>query len=519
MQAFQNGEQRFASFLLGDEQPLELAIDAQKVLEATAITGSILPLPASADCIEGIMQLRDETIPVVNMKKRLALSPTAYGETAKVAVVQLLNLRCGLLFDDIKDVLQIAPQCLQPIHPSLCSEERVISSLIQLSAEGRTIEVLELDRIFPTERDHTELTKSDAANRITPERVRTYSRFVVFDCKGQQYGVRVEQAQEITFLSDIDDMFQKDAIEGTLNLRGSTIPVLNAARLLLPGENPVHASEDTRILVLTLENIRYGVIVDAVRQILSVADDTILPLPGGGHPAVEGIVQHQHADDVMLVNVEALIQTQQEELESMAHLRDSAATDHLEDRQNLTRHLITADCYLIFSLEKHYAIELNDVQEIIDARDLMALPNAIGQDPCGGSPRKVLNLRGTVIPVVNLCDFFEESGPDTDQKLIIGRKADRIVALQVSRIVTIYKQVKFQETPSLNPRYRHCADMLDRLIEYVGDSGLKEHVLVINIEKLMQNHLGMLPAGKPTADDTDSDPVKGIKGENHDITD
>ncbi|MEJ2641648.1 MAG: chemotaxis protein CheW [Desulfosarcinaceae bacterium] len=114
----------------------------------------------------------------------------------------------------------------------------------------------------------------------------------------------------------------------------------------------------------------------------------------------------------------------------------------------------------------------------------------------------MLNLRGTVIPVVNLGGYFEESGPDGDQKLIIGRKADRIVALQVSRIVTIYKQVKFQETPSLNPRYRHCADMLDRLIEYVGDAGIKEHVLVINIEKLMQNHLGMLATETLSAENT-----------------
>jgi chemotaxis signal transduction protein len=128
----------------------------------------------------------------------------------------------------------------------------------------------------------------------------------------------------------------------------------------------------------------------------------------------------------------------------------------------------------------------------------MALPDAGGM----AQGQKVLNLRGTVVPVVNLGDYFQEPSPEVDQKLIIGRKADRIVALQVSRIVTIYKQVKFQETPSLNPRYQHCADILDRLIEFTGDTGIKEHVLVINVEKLLQNHLGMPAAEMVSADDT-----------------
>jgi purine-binding chemotaxis protein CheW len=323
--------------------------------------------------------------------------------------------------------------------------------------------------------------------------------------------VRVEQAQEITFLSAIDDLFKKDAIEGALTLRGQTIPVLSAARLLLQSEAQVQAGEDTRILVLNSDNLQYGLIVDEVKEIVSVADDTILPLPAGGHPAVGGIVQCEDADDIMLVSVEALIQRQQEELQSMARLKNEAEQGHHETRVHETRHLITADCYLVFSLEKKYAIELNDVQEIIEAKELMTLPAASGLE------QKVLNLRGTVIPVVNLGNFFNEPTPHGDDKLIIGRKQGRMVALQVNHIETIYKQVQYQNTPSLNPRYQHCADILDRLIEFVGDSGIREHVLVINIEKMMQNHLGMpfpntqppsrLPADMLPVDTTNPDPA------------
>lgn len=505
MQASQQNEFRFASFILGDSPPIELAIDAHRVLEATPIAGSILPLPASADCIEGIMQLRDDTIPVINMKKRLGLPVTGYGPDAKVAVVQLLSFRCGLIFDDIRDVLQIAPNALQPLHPALTSEDRVISKLIKLSDEVRTLEVLDLDLIFPAGVLETEEAWSADGKLAPSEPAQSYSRYVVFDSGAQQYGVRVEQAQEITFLSKIDDLFQKDAIEGALDLRGSTIPVLNAARLLLKSEAPIRQDEHTRILVLTSNQIQYGLIVDAVREIVSVADDTILPLPAGGHQAVEGIVQCSASDDIMLVNVDALIQTQHEELRAMARFEDEEVQRRQGTHLQSTRHLITADCYLIFALDKNYAIVLNDVQEIIEAKDLMSLPDT------DGTGKKVLNLRGKVIPVINLSHFLNEPIETVDQKLIIGRKADQMVALQVGRIVTIHKQVKFQNTPSLNPRYHHCADMLDRLIDFVGESGLREHVLVVNIEKLMRNHLGMLEGEVAAADEIQSTPLMGAK--------
>jgi purine-binding chemotaxis protein CheW len=130
-----------------------------------------------------------------------------------------------------------------------------VSGLIKFNAGGRTLEVLDLDLIFPAGLLNDAAAGTDAALSAAPQRARTYSRFVVFESEGQRYGVQVEETQEITFLSEIDDMFQRDAIEGALNLRGSTIPVLNAARLLRQSEASVQASEDTRILVLTSKGI------------------------------------------------------------------------------------------------------------------------------------------------------------------------------------------------------------------------------------------------------------------------
>ncbi len=97
-------EQLFASFLLDKTQGLEIALRAESVTEATPITGTIRQLPASLDFVEGIMHLREEAIPIINLKKRLGLVHQEYETGAMVAVVKLFHRRYGLLFDDIKEV-------------------------------------------------------------------------------------------------------------------------------------------------------------------------------------------------------------------------------------------------------------------------------------------------------------------------------------------------------------------------------------------------------------------------------
>jgi len=71
----------------------------------------------------------------------------------------------------------------------------------------------------------------------------------------------------------------------------------------------------------------------------------------------------------------------------------------------------------------------------------------------------------------------------------------------VDTIITIYKQEEFHETPSLKPQLQNRKDTLDRLIEFIGEQGLAEHVLVVNTENLIKNHLQTTQADN---DDTEN---------------
>jgi len=493
MDSSMNQERRFASFVLDGDETVELAIHAEEVLEATRITGSINPLPTSVPYLEGFMHLRDDAIPVINMKKRLGLNDVRYGVDAKIAVVRVSQLRVGLLFDDIKDVFMTADETIDKIPPVLQTDESVISCLIKLAHSHRAIELLDLQRLLGCSDTLEQIRQAERSFDSTKAFVeQTYSRFVVFSSKDQQYGVPVEKVQEITFLSEIDDMFKNDVIEGVIQLRDLTIPVLNATRLLKANAETDETNEETRVLVVNAETFQYGLIVDTVREILSIPDESIMPLPRSGHQTVTGIYQRSNGTNIMLLEVETLIEAQHQELQSVARLKSNHQEVQHESDPAQSRHLITADCYLVFSIGKNFAIELNDVQEIIEPDDLMELPSATGFD-C-----RVMNLRGTVVPVINLNAFYGYAEDDRarDKKLIIARKGETVIAIEVDQILTIYKQVQYKPTPSLNPRLSEKKDTLDRLIEFVNESGVKEHVLVINVEAMMNNYLGLVPTNQ-----------------------
>lgn len=483
-------EQLFASFILDKESGLEIALHAENVIEATPVNDTVRPLPGGVEFLEGIMQLREKAVPIINLKKRFGFSSTVYGKEAKVAIVSFYGQRLGLMVDDIREVFRVEAEAVTPVSPMLQSGDKVISALIQLEKGKRTAEVLDLKHLFKESLDDFE--KNRAADFIQPvnKKQTTWSRFVVFRCCGQEYGVPVKYAQEIMFLTEIDEMFKSGLLQGALNLRGKTVPVMSADQLLAQGKkNSCVNSEHQRILVLASEECCFGLIVEDVREILTIADDEILPLPQGQESSLTGIFPRSSESDVLLLDMQSLVCNQIEDLKSMSRIRNGSevGTAKLREAGSQTHHLITENCYLVFSVENHFAIELKDVREIIENSRLLRLPGNSGYSS------GVINLRGEVVPVVNLRRFYNlpEAKPerDADNKIIICRGNDQTVALEVDQIVTIYKQEKYHATPSLNPRMAARKDTLDRLIEFSGGKATMEHVLVVNIYNLVRNHL------------------------------
>lgn len=504
-------EKLFASFIVDQQSGVEIALPASQVVEAVPLAAHLAPLPTAAPFLEGIMHLRQESIPVINLKKRLGLNSPAYGQEAKVAVIRFNRRRYGLLVDDIRDVLRVPAENIEPLDPFLLSPSSVFTDLITLDQGRRTLELMDVQRLFTDGATMIDNLAIQEEERTPVQRV--YSRYVLYSCLDQVYGLPVSHAREICFYADLDQTFKSGKVEGALQLRGATIPVLCSAALLGCSQENRAPTEETRILVMQADQLSFGLIVDKVHQILVKADDEVMPIPGGHLPHLKGVCSTERFPNVMLLDVLGLVSSQAERINAMARLGNGAdERRQMDTLAGSSRHIITEHCFLVFTIGRHYAIELKDVQEIIDCGDLMTIQAG------SGLVQGIINLRGRIVPVIDLRSFYQCTdqscafeGAAKASKLIIGRAGGNLVALLVDEIVTIYKEEQSHQTPSLRKELQARQDTLDRLIEFINQEGLKEHVLVVNVGNLLRNHLGI-------PDQAVADPVPALADaaqENH----
>ncbi|MBU0966822.1 MAG: chemotaxis protein CheW [Proteobacteria bacterium] len=483
-------EQLFATFILNGE--IEIAIPADRVVEAIKAVDKILPVPGCVDYLEGLMNLRGRVIPVINLKKRLAMADNGYGPDHKIAFVRLGSTLCGILVEDIKDVLRVRPEMIEPILPSLLGDDRIVSGIIRLDDGDRLLEILDLNLLLDQAAEDEIVAGQEideipqVAAGITAQQCRQY---LVFTSNGMEYGVDVNDVQEITTLSGLNDTFQSGSIEGAVELRGRMIPIVDSNLLLTEAKEKISLSEEGRVIILLVNEIYCGVVVNSIVEIRSVAAAEVVPVPcskAGKGAGVAGMLHLASGRNIMLLDMETMLADELEELGRVANMSCDLAEDKKE-LESHSHHLITENSYLIFKVERDFAIALHNVQEILENCRIMPVP------AMGGFLTGIIDLRGQMVPVVSLRLFFgydlRVDGGDGNDKYVIAQSAEGRVALAVDDIVTIQKQQKYFQTPALNPKLRPRQDTLDRTIELITDDDLSESVLVINIENLIGKHL------------------------------
>lgn len=101
---------------------------------------------------------------------------------------------------------------------------------------------------------------------------------VVFSLGNESYGIDIFRVNEIIRLREITPIPRTDAhLRGLVNLRGKTIPVVDLrARLALATADD---SESTRIIVVDTEQGHVGIVVDQVREVVTLQTDQIEATP------------------------------------------------------------------------------------------------------------------------------------------------------------------------------------------------------------------------------------------------
>ncbi len=108
---------------------LNFAIDADSVIEI--INGhSITHLPKTPDFIKGIINLRGQIIPIMDMRLRMNRSEIEYGRESCIIVITVENISIGLLVESVSQMLDIYES--QICAPPLSTHQDMVNGIARI---------------------------------------------------------------------------------------------------------------------------------------------------------------------------------------------------------------------------------------------------------------------------------------------------------------------------------------------------------------------------------------------------
>lgn len=104
------------------------------------------------------------------------------------------------------------------------------------------------------------------------------NKLIVFVINGNEYAISVEQVGSIERVLSITRVpAAPKAVKGVINLRGVITPVIDLKEKL--HHKPTEFTEQTRILIVHLDTITIGLIVDGASDVVDVDTNQVKPPP------------------------------------------------------------------------------------------------------------------------------------------------------------------------------------------------------------------------------------------------
>lgn len=127
-------------------------------------------------------------------------------------------------------------------------------------------------------------------------------QLVIFKIASEEFGVDINEVKEIIRWEDVTRIPNTESyIKGVINLRGSIVVVNDLAmKLGLPSKE---VDEDTRILVVEVNNNTVGMVVDSATEVLRLEGEKVQEAP----EIITSGIDHNYIDGVGLLDEKRLL--------------------------------------------------------------------------------------------------------------------------------------------------------------------------------------------------------------------
>ncbi len=145
-------------------------------------------------------------------------------------------------------------------------------------------------------------------------------KFLTFVLGDEIYGIEILKAREIIGLMDITTVPQTpDYMKGVINLRGKVIPVIDL-RMKFSMQEEEHTQE-TCVIVVEVNGISIGVIVDSVSEVADITGAEIEDAPNFGQGIDTSFIMglgKVKDKIIILLDIETVLSTAELEMVSLA---------------------------------------------------------------------------------------------------------------------------------------------------------------------------------------------------------
>jgi purine-binding chemotaxis protein CheW len=273
----------------------EYAFPIADVQEIVQVPGQITRVPHAGIHVVGVITLRDRLLPLVSLRQLFGLPEAAIDEHSRILVVSPgghVAASVGIIVDTVREVLRVSRTLADPVPAMFATasngETSDFEAICRLQGGKRLVTILSAQRMFrgaalqaaiaAAADGEAEQEQTMHANPTAPG-ADDEEQFVTFRLAGQEYGVPIGAVQEIVRVPADLTRVPKVAsfMEGVVNLRGMVLPVVDQRRRF--GLSQADRNDRQRIMVLTLNGVRTGFIVDSVTEVLKISAKAIERAP------------------------------------------------------------------------------------------------------------------------------------------------------------------------------------------------------------------------------------------------
>jgi len=393
-------------------------------------------MPLAPPSLLGLANLRGTVLPVVGIARLLRVEERPLDAASRVIVIQR-GIPVGIAVHRIGGLLTVpAARIERADEDAGATATSHVDGLIKGLEGESTTKILNATRLLREEfaRLGTPLQRKGVSSVVAvspqaPADARPRLTFISFELgeedNAQEYALPLDAVHEVVALPAHMSTVPRPevAVLGVVTLRGRLLPVVSLRTLIGLPHHDVGAGVRGKVVVVALGAARIGLVADRTREILRIAPDVIEPAPalltrGEGDAEITAICRLDKGRRLVAVlSPDRLFRSDVVRRVLADHDADGIAAETGQST-------MTEEQFVVFRLGgQDYGLPIAAVEEIARRPDHMTrLPKA---------PKfidGVINLRGTVVPVIDLRHRFDLAPGElkpAERILVVGIGATR----------------------------------------------------------------------------------------------